>query len=846
MSTIQLNGIWLLKDTSSSESIQANVPGTVFSALRSAGLAPDPYYRDHEDAIQVLFESDYEYTREFQVCADDLNSDQLTLILEGIDTLGEIYLNDKLLGHTENMHRTYRFDVRNLLFFGTNKIKVILHSTKKHMKELAPNSPLPSILGNTGVEQIRVAQCAFGWDWGICLPDMGIWRNIYIECTKEAKLEDFYITQDHAEGSVILHCETSAKNDTGKGLRVGFQVESPDGRTFSDLCLVDESTGVAKGTLEITDPQLWWPSGYGDQPLYRLRITLSCDERVLDTKETRVGLRTVELRREDDEYGQSYEFVVNKKALFMRGSNLIIEDAVLSGYSKERTQRMLRDCVKANFNCIRVWGGAIYPDDYFYDICDELGLLVYQDFMFACHAYPASDRFVENIAQEVKDNVKRIRNHACLGLWCGNNENETIIGLYLGEDPMIAPISEALRTTFGFEKPSDALEQKVKNDYHTIFSKTIPSLLNELDPNTSYTRSSPCPKDESFAPFLKSFSNGDCHFYINMLGMMPYKNKNQFHFRFASEIGFQSYPSIKTIRTFTQEDERKPDSPIMYKHQKSGDGNKTIETYMGREFLIPDDFELYVYASQITAGEIQRYAVEHMRRNRGRCMGVITWQLNDCWPVISWSGLDYFGRWKAQQYYSKHFFDPILLSVEEDGTKADVYITNDTFQPVSGILKWALKNSDSTVVIEGECEVEAAALSAKKCIELNFGQLTTDFCPNKQYLDCSMTCDSGETRKISAIFVPAKEFAFLSPEISVSIQDNGATFEIELRSVAYARNIVLDLESDDCVFSDNCFDLSAGESKRVSIDKMELSRELSADEIKRQLKVISAYNLAKQ
>ena len=846
MSTIQLNGIWRLKDTSSSEYMDASVPGTVFSALRSAGLAPDPYYRDNEDKIQVLFERDYEYSREFQVDADDLNSDQLTLILEGVDTLGDIYLNDRLLGQTENMHRTYQFDVRKHLYLGTNRMKVVLHSTKKLMNEVAPTSPLPSILGNTGIEQIRVAQCAFGWDWGICLPDMGIWRNIYIECMQEAKLEDFYITQDHGEGSVILHCEAAIKTDSCKGMQVGFQVESPDGRTFSDQCIVNEPASKATGTLEITDPQLWWPSGYGDQPLYRLRITLSCDERVIDTREARIGLRTVELRREDDAYGESYEFIVNKKPLFIRGSNLIIEDAVLSGYSKERTERMLRDCVKANFNCIRVWGGAIYPDDYFYDICDELGLLVYQDLMFACHAYPASERFIENITQEVKDNVKRIRNHACLGLWCGNNENETIIGLYLGEDPVIAPISEAIRAKLGFEKPSEALEQKIKDDYHTIFSKTIPNLLSELDPNTAYTRSSPCQKDEAFAPFMKSFSSGDCHFYINMLGMMPNKNQNQFYFRFASEIGFQSYPSIKTIRAFTQEDERRPDSPIMYKHQKSGDGNKTIETYMGREFPVPDDFELYVYASQITAGEIQRYAVEHMRRNRGRCMGVITWQLNDCWPVISWSGLDYFGRWKAQHYYSKHFFDPILLSVEEDGTKAEVYITNDTFQPLSGILKWALKNNDSAVVIEGECAVEIAALSAEKCKELNFGQLLTDFCPNKQYLECILTCENGETRQTSTIFVPAKEFAFLNPEISVSIQENNAAFEIELSAIAYARNIVLDLESDDCVFSDNCFDLSAGESKRVDIDKAGLSRELSANEIERQLKAISAYNLAKQ
>ena len=843
MSRINLNGKWMLKDVDKNEGIEAIVPGTVFSALKDAGLAPDPYYRDNEDAIQKLFTRDYEYTREFQVKNTDLSNDQITLVLEGIDTLGDIYINNQRVGHTENMHRTYRFDVRKHLSVGTNTIKIVLYSPKNYIKERAKYSLMPSILGNTGVEQMRKAQCAFGWDWGISLPDLGIWRSIYIDCNSIAMIDDFFITQNHGEQSVTLQCDVNLKKWANKPMTVAFEVKAPDGSVISDTCMVAENADTATGMLEIANPELWWPNGYGEQPLYHLTITLSCDGEIISKKETKVGLRTITLRRENDEYGQSYEFVVNGKALFMRGSNLIIEDAVLAWRSKERTKKMLVDCVKANFNCVRVWGGALYPEDYFYDLCDELGLLVYQDFMFACHAYPATEEFIANISAEIKDNVKRIRNHACLGLWCGNNEIETIIALYLGTDPMLAPLSEAIQAKFGFEKPDAKLEKQLKDDYLMLFDKVIPDLLSTLDPITSYTRCSPCSKDGAFESLEKSFYTGDNHFYINMMGMLPHKEQRQYYFRFVSEMGFQSYPNIKTINTFTVENDRRPDSPIMYKHQKSGDGNQTIECYMEREFRVPEDFALYVYASQITAGEIQRYAVEHMRRNRGRCMGAITWQLNDCWPVISWSGLDYYGRWKAQQYYSKHFFDPVLLSVNEEGEKADIYVANDTFQTVTGTIHWALKDNRSHVITEGKAEVSIEPLSAKNCVQLDFAQLVETLNPKENYLEFSLTYGDKDIRQGTTIFVPAKEFVFVDPDIDCTVTETDTAFEIELTAKAYARCVDLDLNTDDCIFSDNYFDLSAGTQRRITVEKADMSKALSVSEFESQLQVVSVYNL---
>jgi beta-mannosidase len=841
MSRINLNGNWLLKDVNKTEWLEAAVPGTVFTALRNANLAPDPYYRDNEDAIQEIFTRDYEYFKEFQVESADLSNDEVMLVLEGIDTIGDIYINKKLVGNTENMHRTYKFDVRHYLVEGTNEIKVFLYSPKNYIKEKAAFSPMPSILGNTGVEQMRKAQCAFGWDWGLSLPDIGIWRSIYIECSSISIIEDFYITQSHNAESVTLQWDVELKTWTDKPMELHIEVKPPSGGIITAKCNVEPRADKASGTLEITNPMLWWPNGSGAQPLYEVRFVLSCDNQVLSAKEAKIGLRTITLRREDDEWGQCYEFVVNGKAIFMKGSNLIVEDAVLTGYSEERTEKMLKDCTKANFNCIRVWGGSLYPESYFFDICDRLGLVVYQDFMFACHTYPVTDEFLANVSEEIKDNVKRIRNHASLGLWSGNNEIETIIELYIGSDPMLADLSAAIRKAFNFEKPDARKEKQLKDDYLLLFDKVIPDLLSVLDPNTSYTRCSPCLKDK---PFERDFNAGDTHYYINMAGMIPYRDQRQYYFRFVSEMGFQSYPSVKTINTFTLPEDRRPDSPVMYKHQKSGGGNQTIENYMGQEFKVPGDFGLYVYESQIIAGEIQKYAIEHMRRNRGRCMGVITWQLNDCWPVVSWAGLDYYGRWKAQQYYSKRFYAPILLSANEEGSKAGLYVTNDTFEPVSGTLYWALKDNSSNVIIDGNAEVTIAPLSAKNCAQLDFAELLDTFDPATSYLSFSLMRGANEISHGTATFVPAKDFKFLDPDISFTIEETNTAFEIRLTSKAYARFVALDLESEDCIFSDNFFDLSAGSDNRViTIEKTDITGELGLSGLESQLKILSVYDL---
>lgn len=836
MVKIDLNGKWEMKNVMKEEWIDAIVPGTVFSDFLNAGLVEDPFYRDNEDKIQELFLEDYEYIREFEVLGSHLENDEVILCCEGLDTLADVYLNKQLIANTENMHRTYKFDVKNILVIGTNEIHIVFHSPKKYINSKAEFSKLPSVLGNNGLDHIRKAQCAFGWDWGLSLPDSGIWKNIFIECNSIAVIDEFYINQQHENDKVTLQTNIDFKIWSDKPLHADITVTGPDNKVINAKGQVDTVCKKYTANIEITDPKLWWPNGYGEQPLYEVLMLLKDGDTVIDTRKINIGLRTIVLRKENDEWGKSYEFVVNGKAIFIRGSNLIIEDSVVTRYSPKRTEKMLQDCVEANFNCVRVWGGAFYPYDNFYETCDKLGLIIYQDFMFACHAYPIYEEFLDNIREEIKDNVKRIRHHACLGLWSGNNEIETIIEMFTSKtEPLFQGIQEHFNCSL-----NAAEESLVKEEYKKLFAEVIPELLKELDPNTSYVRSSPS-NDEFFE---RLENKGDSHYYIAFANRMPYKKQRDFYFRFVSEMGFQSYPSIKTIETFTVPEDRRPDSRIMYKHQKSNSGNQEIEEYMERDFKVPKDFGHYVYASQILAGEVLKYSVEHMRRNRGRCMGIITWQLNDCWPVVSWAGMDYFGRWKAQQYYSKRFYAPVLVSAAEEGQKADLYVTNDTFGTINGTLSWALKDTGSAVIVHGTKVVSIEPLSAKNCIQLDFSDVVEDFQPESNYLEFTLTSGVNELGSGTVIFVPAKEFKLRNPEIKVKVDENETSFLLSVTSAAYARSVGLDLLKADCIFSDNYFDVSANAVKVIEVKKSSLSEKLNVEQFRNQLKVISVYDIA--
>lgn len=819
MHRIDLNGSWQMKKTTSHEWIDAKVPGSVVTDLLNAGLIDDPFYRDNEDQAREIASYDYEYKRNFQIDGNLLSCSKVILRCEGLDTLTDIRINGQLIVSTNNMHRTYEFDVKDVLKEGENDIHITLYSPTQYISKKHKETPLwgvPEAI--PGYPHLRKAHCMFGWDWGPQIPDLGIFRNISIQGYEYGRLDDVYISQNHKDNEVLLDIRVSHTKWDIEDLTVEAVVIGPDGESYS--AKIDQCRPTEHIKLSITDPKLWWPNGYGDQPLYQVKVLLKKENDLLDSWEGNIGLRTIEVRREKDQWGESFEFNVNGVSIFAMGADYIPEDSLLPRRSPERTERLIKDCVEANFNCIRVWGGGYYPDDYFFDLCDKYGLIVWQDFMFACAVYEMTDEFAENIKQEAIDNIKRIRHHACLGLWCGNNE------------------MELAWVEWNFPKTA-----KLRTDYIKQFEILLSQVAKETDPNTFYWPASPSSGGGFEDPNNENM--GDVHYWDVWHGLKPFTDYRNYYFRFVSEFGFQSFPSLKTVKSFTLPEDRNIFSYVMEKHQKNAGANGKILYYLSENFKYPKDFDSLLYTSQVLQGIAIKYGVEHWRRHRGRCMGAIYWQLNDCWPVASWSSIDYFGRWKALHYFAKRFFAPVLLSAKEEGTGVELYLSNEKMEPVSGTILWKLRNNTSKVIREGSLQVDVPALSSALCETLDFSDLLKDKKDMREtYLEFSFLQDGELISSGTVIFTKDKYFEYLDPAIKAEVREREDAFVIQLRSEAFARYVELDLKDGDCKFSDNYFDLSAGELREILVKKESLSSDMDLKTFTDNLKVRSIYDIA--
>ena len=834
MEVYSLNGKWKMKDTRKEHWGSAQVPGSVFTDLLREGLMEDPFYRDNEDKALALSYNDYEYTREFNISGDVLKHDRVFLYCEGLDTLTEIKINGRLIAKTNNMHRSYEFDIKDVLREGSNNIHILFSSPTRYIERKQKEVPLWKRMNDiviAGFYHLRKAHSMFGWDWGPKIPDSGIWKNIGFKFFDNARLKDIYIIQDHQMDKVKLDIQISFEVWSRGEFDLEVLVTSPDDKRICRTQRVDSSNNDCAVAIEINDPKLWWPNGYGKQPLYRISVNLNKGDKILDSREIKTGLRTLSVRQEDDQWGKSFEFEINGVSIFARGANYIIEDNLMSRYSRKRTESLIKDCTSAHFNCIRVWGGGIYPNDDFFDLCDEYGIIVWQDFMFACSIYPTDKEFIENVEQELADNIKRIRNHPSLGLWCGNNEVEWIVDMI------------EKQTFFGMQMPEDILllpMKLIKRMYTQLFEEVIPKAVEKYDPNRLYWPSSPSSGGKFDDP--NDENRGDVHYWDVWHGMKPFSDYRSHYFRFVSEYGFQSFPGIKTVESFTIPEDRNVFSYIMEKHQKNASANGKILIYLSETFKYPKDFESLLYTSQLLQGEAIKYGVEHWRRNRGRCMGSLYWQLNDCWPTASWASIDYYGRWKALHYYAKRFYAPILISAKDEGTKVNIYVTNDTLEDIKGVVEWKLRDNGSGVIYGDKQDTVVVSLKAENCIELDLKDMISRDNIRNVYLEFFFNVKGECVSSGTLLFVKPKHFSFLNPGIKAAIDEIGDQFIITLESQAYAKSVELDLRKADCRFSDNYFDLSAGYVKRVVIDKSSLSDELNLDEVRNQLKVRSLYD----
>lgn len=798
----KLNENWQMCINNTEEFMPAAVPGSVYQDLLDNNKMEDPYYRDNELKALKIMENDFTYVTCFDVPEDIREREEVLLHFDGIDTIGDIYLNGTLLGHVKNMHRIWEYSVKNLLKPEGNELKVVLHSPTRFIREAYEERPLEgSSDAMRGFPYLRKAHCMFGWDWGPRLPDAGIWREVELMAFDMARLDGVYITQKHEEGRVSLSVQVDVKRTGVKHTeRFGREEKELEGLSWRIKVTDPEGVPVFEGLCPeeavIENPRLWWPNGYGSQPLYHVEVELLCDGCVLDSWSKKIGLRTMTIHREKDEYGEQFAHEVNGVRIFAMGADYIPEDNILPRVKPERTYELLKQARDAHFNCIRVWGGGNYPYDGFWDACDELGLVVWEDFMFACAVYALTEEFEQDITEEFIDNIKRIRHHACLGLWCGNNEME----MFVKEGQWVT-------------RPRE------KSDYVKMYEYIIPKVLKEYDPNTFYWPASPSsggafdePNDEN---------RGDVHYWDVWHGNKPITEYRKFFFRYVSEFGFQSFPSLKTVETFTEPEDRNVFSYVMEKHQRNQSANGKIMNYMEQTFLYPNDFDTTLYASQLLQAEAIRYGVEHFRRNRGRCMGTVIWQLNDCWPVASWASIDYCGRWKALHYYAKRFFAPVMLSCAEEGIltqdtnpNAEPYevkksihlcVANETMEEQNLTVKWTLRNNRSEILRGGEEAVMAAPLSSvwlakQDCMDADtYGDYVSYECFRDGEL-ISGGC---------VIFCAPKHYHFVDPKLTVTAEGDVLT----VKANAYARGVEIINEADDMLLEDNYFDMNAGERK---------------------------------
>ncbi|MFR8171396.1 MAG: beta-mannosidase [Marvinbryantia sp.] len=773
----------------------AVVPGTVYTDLLRNGNMEDPFWKDNEIRALALMDFDYEYQAVFDCDAQMLKKDRVLLHFDGIDTIADIYVNETQVGSAYNMHRVWEYDVKALLKETGNALRVVLHSPTKYIQEeFKKCRTLGSEDAMDGFVHLRKAHCMFGWDWGAHLPDAGIFRKVSLIGIDRARIDNVYVAQKHENGQVTLEFKVETETAAaGAKLHYAVEITAPSGEVL-------RAENSPKELL-ITEPELWWPNGYGSQPLYGVKVTLFSGDEALDIWERRIGLRTLTMHIEKDQWGESFAHEVNGITVFAMGADYIPEDHLLGRVTPETTKKLLLQCKAANFNTIRVWGGGYYPEDWFFDLCDELGLMVWQDFMFACAVYELTPEFKANIRQEFIDNVKRIRHHASLGLWCGNNEMEMFVG----------------------ENHHWVTKKTEVRDYLIMYEELIPDVLKEYDPQTFYWPASPSSGGSFDEP--NSPDRGDVHYWTVWHGNKPFSEYRKYFFRYASEFGFQSFPSKKTVETFT-DDPRDMNifSYIMEKHQRQYGANGKIMNYMQQTYLYPSGFELAIYASQLLQADAIRYGVEHFRRNRGRCMGAIYWQLNDCWPVVSWASIDYCGRLKALQYYAKRFFAPLMISCQEEGMmsqEADMNrqhfvfeksirlnVANETRRAEKVHVRWALRSADASVVSQWEEDVEVPALTSVWLDKMELPEADIF----SQYVSYEMEKDGKIISSGTVIFSYPKYFRYEDPKLSYEIDGD----EIIVRAHAYAKSVEILNENEDLILEDNYFDMNAGE-KRVKM-----------------------------
>ena len=798
--------------------LPATVPGDVHLDLLDNKKISNPFYRDEESRLQWIENENWEYRVSFDATPALLSRANVDLVFDGLDAAAQVYLNDTQVLNAGNMFRVWRVPVKGRLHTGRNLLRVVFPSPIKAAEAVANADPWQPKTKTADKTYIRKAAYEYGWDWGPRFVTSGIWRAVRIEAWDKVRIADFAIHQRDVSREVAhLDAEVQVESSIDGPAQVSLQY-SGDGKPISLTSKVNLHTGqnIIDFPIEIRQPKLWYPAGYGDQPLYDFSAQVSAGSTVSDERKTRTGLRSIVLRRELDKWGRSFEFIVNGIPIFAKGADVIPFDSFPNRVTTANYRRILESARDANMNMVRHWGGGYYETDEFYQICDELGIMVWQDFMFGNDWQPGTYAFKQNIEAEADDQVRRLRNHPSIVLWCGNNETE--VALNWGDRGAL-PLS----TKF-----------QMWQDYLTEFSGILPRVVARLEPEIPYWPSSPSADYEATSA---TFESGDMHDWSVWHGRVPFTDYEKHHWRFVSEYGFQSFPEMRTVESFTQpEDRTSIFTPVMLAHQKNKEGNSIIHDYIERDYPEPKDFASFLYVSQVLQAEGIKIGAEHFRRSRPETMGSIFWQLNDCWPVASWSSIDYDGRWKALQYYARRFYAPVLVSPHIEDGAVKVYIVSDKTTPQTAQLRVRLMDFDGKVLLEDKHDVSVDPLVSKVYLDWPLEKLAAAGASDTARVFVIAELSSGDTQisRNLIYLAPVKAVQLKPARLQVQATGSSGKYIIRIVSPVLARSVYLSVGNLDAQISDNYFDLLPGESREITATSA-----ATLDALKAQLHVIS-------
>ncbi|MGL1921435.1 MAG: glycoside hydrolase family 2 protein [Hyphomicrobiales bacterium] len=788
---LDLTGEWTLRDTQGSYSIPMVVPGDSISALLAADKIADPYFGRNEYDARWIADRDWIATRSFEM---SLVADQrYDLDVSELDCVADIIINGTTVLSSKNVFRFYAVDVTKMLKNGKNEIEIHFHSNTVEANRLQDTQPyeVPYLEFNCDIpngNMLRKVQCDFGWDWGIALTPFGLYGNISIRPVS-VRVEKILFVQDHSQlaknGSVTLNIEAHLSGDlSGQDYAIEFAGQKLVGKLDGD---------ILTGQIKVADAKIWWPIGSGEQPLYDFELKIGT---WVETR--KIGLRTIELETIKDvvslgmpegetKDGKGFAFKVNGERIYMRGANWIPADALPSNISEDKTLDLLQSAVDANMNMIRVWGGGRYERDSFYDQCSELGLLVWQDFMFSCNIYPSTDEFLNEVELEVAEQVARLSHHACLALWCGDNELIGALGWFE------ATKNNRDRYLVAYDRLNRTIEQSMK--------KTVESSV--------WWPSSPSPGPMEFGDAWHEDATGDMHFWDVWHSGKSFDHYRQINPRFCSEFGFQSFPSMNVVRRFAEKKDWNIASAVMESHQKNEGGNARIAETMFRYFRFPEGFENFVYVSQVQQGLAIRTAVEYWRSLKPHCMGTLYWQLNDVWPVASWASLDYGGDWKLMHYMVKRFYQPVAVSIIPDGDDLKVMAVNDTLADVNVEVELYLINMDGTRADLKQVAGNVGSNGAEKLAIVNVKDIGEG-----QVLGFKFKADNGMFGDDHYTPVPYKQLDLLDSNIAFTTRIEGDSIIVNINCDSTAFFVTVEAEVEGR-YSDNCFTMLAGDQREV-------------------------------